>query len=365
MPTKEPNDFALSFERYNELTAIWSAGDTPALEVELLRRQAEDPWTLHGVLDRALFEERAHAGFAMSEWMLANPKVLPSDADGIDLGLRQSVFRWRTDGIRAFLDLGADPNQVLVAERTALDVCVNRTAWFFSESKDSLEDAVAALRGAGGRGYLEHTLGNRVGDHRVFALLDGFDAWPKKLVNDLAELDAEDQNKWTDLVSHCSVKAKAPSMKWTKQLTTLLDGVDRDRLFDALVGWIELAREPRLSLIYGDLEGGPYYLASDSLKESQDLWGVSKKNAMVLKGLVWTLAAFGSAQARDAIAGLATAMYRAHYLLGVRETTLANACFETLLGLSGGGEAAQAVVDATEGKVARKKMAALLNKAGR
>ncbi|MCF7985918.1 MAG: hypothetical protein K9L70_16070, partial [Thiohalocapsa sp.] len=210
MPTLTVADLPRSGPALEEALEPFCRGDFDALETLLAARLAQDPLAVLKVLHDSLFAERAVAAYPFSLWLLERRDLLaknPRDQALLDLGLASVVYRWRADAVRTFLDLGADPNRALIERRTALDICANRLNFFYSEPKDDLEAAVAALTAAGGKGWVEATLGPRVSATGVFEALDTYDSWPETAVRDLGGLDPETQAAWAEVLTHCAVTA--------------------------------------------------------------------------------------------------------------------------------------------------------------
>jgi len=300
------------------------------------------------------------------KWLLANSNLLTS-ADGIiDTGLYYSVYCWHEEGIKTFLSLGANPNKEIMPQRFVLDVYRNRTEYsLHSSAADSalLQDAVESLEGAGAQTYLEYKLRDKHIDPIVFDLMDTREPWVERLLNDLQTLPSSEQIGWIALLEHCSVKSKSRSKTWTKKLSNLMESIDANTLISTIQHCLQLATDKRPSLIFGDLsEIGDYYHCSDSCDAGHDLWGTTKKNSIILKGLIWVLSYCGEGVEHD-FYSMAKAMYTKLPGIGIRNVLLANTSFAELLNI-GSDKAliyALRLQEEADNQPAIKKMKALLD----
>jgi hypothetical protein len=299
---------------------------------------------------------------AACKWLLANSNLLTSAEGVIDKGFYFAVYCWHADGIKTFLALGADPNKEVMPQRFALDVCRNR-AEYAPREFGSLEDVAACLEEAGAQTYLEYQFRGKHLDPEVFALVDTHDPWVEHLLNDFEALSRTEQVGWMALLKHCTNKSKAPSKTWLKKLRDLIAAIDGDAFVNSIRQYIKLAEEKRQSLIFGDLTViGDYYHWSDACHTGNDLWGMSRKNSIVLKGLVWVLSRCGDGIEYDLYI-ITKAMYTKVPGIGIRNVKIASPCFAELLHL-GSDKAlmyALRLHDEADNQPAIKKMKALLD----
>jgi hypothetical protein len=270
------------------------------------------------------------------KWLLANSNLLTSAEGVIDRGFYFAVYCWHAEGIKTFLTLGANPNKEVMPQRFALDVCRNRAEYPLSSGSPefgSLEDVAEHLKEAGAQTYLEHRFQDKHIDPEIFSLVDTRDSWVEHLLNAYEALPRKEQTGWTALLKHCTNKSKAPSKAWLKKLDSLISTIDRDVFVNSIRQWIKLASEKRESSIFGDLkEIGDYYHSSDACHSGNDLWGMSKKNSVVLKSLLWILSRYGDG-IEDDLYSITKAMYTKVSGIGIRNVKIAGSGFSELLNL--------------------------------
>lgn len=303
---------------------------------------------------------------AACKWLLANSNPLTSAEGVIDKGFYFAVYCWHAEGIKTFLALGADPNKEVMPQRFALDVCRNRAEYPLSSGSPefgSLEDVAECLEEAGAQTYLEYQFRGKHLDPEVFALVDTRDPWIEHFLNDYEVLPGTEQAGWMALLKHCTNKSKAPSKTWLKKLSDLIAAIDGDAFVNSILQCIKLAAEKRKSLSFGDLtEIGDYYHSSDACHAGNDLWGMSKKNSIVLKGLVWVLSHYRDGIEYD-LYRITKAMYTKVPGIGIRNVKLANPCFAELIRLGSDKALMYALQlhDEADNQPAIKKMKTLLD----
>jgi hypothetical protein len=328
---------------------------------DLLRAKPNDREFLK-LLDTVLNAEMADELYKLSEWLVKNCEKLALNQDQLDQSLCIAVKRWRNDAIIQFLVLGANPNQEVVEDRNILDVCMNRINHSYSLEKKDIEESIKKLKSCGGKTFLESRLDTAFSGSVFFDLIPTYERWSTKALTEIAEMDDSSQQVWFQLLTHCNTKAKKPSDAWLKKSNSYIDQLGGAAFTSCASRWLIEANEPRKTLLFGDLSDAPYYLASDSTKESFDLWKLTDTSSFILKGLVWALLSINAKGAIDIISDISRSMYQPHLLLGSRDTKLASACFKALLSTDTGKQAAIALIDQTEHKPAIKKMKAILTK---
>jgi hypothetical protein len=301
------------------------------------------------------------------KWLLANSNLLLSAEGIIEKGFYFAIYCWHAEGIKTFLTLGADPNKEVMPQRFALDVCRNRAEYppLSTNSLDfkPLEDAAEWLVEAGAQTYLEFQFRDKHLDPKVFALVDTRDSWVEYLLNAYGALPGPEQVGWLALLEHCTNKSKVPSKNWLKKLSNLIAAIDGDAFVKSIRQCIRLAEEKRQSLIFGDLKQiGDHYHWSDACHTGNDLWGMSKKNTILLKGMVWVISRYGDDCEYDLYC-IAKAMYTKVPGIGIRNVKIANPCYAELLNI-GSDKAllyALRLYNEADNQPAIKKMKALLD----
>ncbi len=297
-------------------------------------------------------------------WVLKSSHLLPSLQKNIDFGFRVAVYSWSTEALRTFLQLGANPNQCLLPERNALDICLNRIDHFYSRDKEELFEAVELLRSNGAMPYWQERFPSEKAYHNFFDDLRFYDSWVTSLIALLEKLDTESIDTWVALIEHSNTKVKKPSKAWIKKAKSLLLTLESKRPIESIIEFLRTSMNQRKSLIYGDIcELGYHDQASDSIKESFDLWKLTESSRNILKSFIWILHENNAPDLPIVLSEVARNMYHNHYLLGIRDPVLANVCFEYLISTEAGIKLAKEILTETKHKPAIKKMTSILNQA--
>lgn len=347
---------------YSNYADLLASGNENELHEKLLAKLAEGDSFIIPFLEYILYCEMADKHHKLSLWFINHPDLFPENQELLDECLKLSIRLWRTDAAIKFLEAGADPNKELIEERNVLDVCENRADHSFSLDKTDIDELVRSLRKKGALSFLEQKYQTKISKNDIFKTICTYDSWAKISLADISEMNERDQEVWCAVIEHCHSKSKSPSVSWKKKLDQLIDIIDADRFESTLAKWLLSSIKPRKTLIYGDLESSPYYLASDSIKESFDLWKLNDSSTFILKGFAWSLAHVNPYSAAKVLPEVIQSMYQPHYLLGSRDMKLASAIFEVLLSCPEGKERADEIIVKTEHKPAIKKMKSILSK---
>lgn len=347
----EANKLALALQQQRE----------EELTQYVLNKINDSPSYIFPILAWSLFTEAASDLFKLSCWMLNQESFFPSDKQLLDFGLRLSVVTWRTDALEKFLSLGANPNQQVIPQRNIYDVCLNRSQHsYYSEDTKEVVDAVTALEEHNAKAFLLEKYEVKIPCFDILKTISIHDAWWTLFFTTIESDDESVQQLWCTLVSQCVNKAKKPSQKWLKETGLLVESIGKAQFVDRAISLLCEAKRPRATLIYGDLDGGPYYKASDSLKESFDLWKITQSSSLILKCLTWLLMKIDEKKAIATVFELCKAMYEKYELLGIRDVKLANACFECLVVSDEGIKLAKSLFDETTHKPTLNKMKTIL-----
>ncbi|XOB93802.1 hypothetical protein ACMC9M_06160 [Pseudomonadota bacterium 24LQ007] len=347
---------------YSYYADLLANGNENELHEKLLAKLSEGDSFIIPFLEYILYCEMADKHYKLSLWFINHPDLFPESQELLDECLKLSIRIWRTDASVKFLEAGADPNKELIEERNILDVCENRADHFYSLEKTDLDELVRLLRKKGALSFLEQKYKSKISQGDIFETVCTYDSWAKIALADISEMDKGDQEVWCAVVEHCHSKSKSPSFSWKKKLDKFVDIIGAGRFESTIIKWLLSSIKPRKTLIYGDLESSPYYLASDSIKESFDLWKLSDSSSFILKGFAWSLAHVNPYSAAKILPEVIQSMYQPHYLLGSRDMKLAGAIFEVFLSCPEGKERAEEIIVQTEYKPAIKKMKAILSK---
>ncbi|WP_137226815.1 hypothetical protein [Shewanella sp. MEBiC00475] len=297
----------------------------------------------------------------LSCWILTQDNCLPTDSDLLNFGIRLSVERWRADGIKKFLSLGANPNQEILPRRNIYDVCLNRSHHAFYFDDNVVTDAIDALNAYQARAYLIEKYEGSISCLDTLKPISTHDSWCELFFKSIEQDDENTQMLWCNLINKCVNKAKKPSKKWLKDCLEIVDSIGVSLFGERAQSFIIESHNQRDTLIYGELEGGPYYKGSASTNESFDLWKISESSSYILKSIMWLLMNVNHKGCIEVVYETCKVMYQTHELLGIRDVKLANACFTALLESENGAKFAKSLFDETTHKPTLNKMKVLLN----
>ena len=347
---------------YSYYAGLLANGNENELHDKLLAKLVEADSFIVPFLEYILYCEIADEHHKLSLWFINHPELFPESQELLDECLKLSIRLWRTDAAIKFLEAGADPNKELLEERNILDVCKNRTDHFYSLEKTDLDELVRVLRKKGALSFFEQKYQSEISHNDIFETICTYDSWAKIALVDISEMEKKDQEVWCAVIEHCHSKSKSPSASWKKKLDQFVDIIGKDRFENTIIKWVISSIKPRKTLVYGDLESSPYYLSSDSIKESFDLWKLNESSSSILKGFSWSLVHVNSYSACEILPEVIHSMFQPHDLLGSRDGKLAGAIFEALLSCPEGKAIANEIIVQTEHKPAIKKMKAILSK---
>jgi len=331
-------------------------GNENELKEKLLALKEKDDGFIIPILASILNCEMADEQYKLSLWIIDNRDLFPENQDLLDECLKLSVKQWRTDSAISFLEAGANPNQEVIEERNILDVCLNRTDHFYSLERTDLENLVNSLQDKGAQTFLEQKYHLEIDQRKIFETICTYDSWASIALSDISGMSSSEQGAWCKVIDHCHTKSKAPSVTWKKKLDQMIGEIGAAKFEKNISNWLLSSLEQRKSLIFGDLDNSPYYIASDSIKESYNLWKIKDSTSFILKGFVWAIVHTNPSTAANILPKVILSMFQPHFLLGSRDVKLAGATFEALLSSSNGKKVAEEIISQTDHKPAIKKM---------
>jgi hypothetical protein len=146
------------------------------------------------------------------------------------------------------------------------------------------------------------------------------EAWSDAVVAHVRGLAGEAAATWAALLEHCAeASGGKPSGKWSTAAGTLIEGLGKDEVREALLEWFPLVDKPRTAAI----ATWSRWMPNPNLL-------IDERNADTLKGLVWCCAVLDDGGLADALARLAVSTYRKVPLIGPRAVKIGNACVHVL-----------------------------------
>lgn len=266
-------------------------------------------------------------------WLIQQRHIFPTSQEYLDLGLRTSLFKYLPYGVELFVELGGEPNQVILEGRSLLDIAVARCDFpYFSEEDGELERTVEVLLNAGGKHYLELTANKNIECRSVFSHLPLYDSWSETVIADLSKTDLRKQELYSKLFLACLIKSKKPSKKWWDSTVTLIDEIGRVDFLQNLESWLTVACDPRKRLKYGYAGGASCYRYS-YMEEAVNYenWMISKKGQVFIKSLLWLTKLMDTKDRVYLLNKVAKAMFTTYHGHGIRSPALARQSFESMI----------------------------------
>ncbi|WP_444912320.1 hypothetical protein [Microbulbifer sp. PAAF003] len=344
----------------NKLAIALKQGREQELIEYITKKIAEKPSYILSILDWSLDACVPDMGH-LSRWIFTQDSFFPINKNLLNFGLRLSVAKWSSDGIKKFLSLGACPNQEVIPERNLYDICLNRShhiyRYHFRDNADVVTDAIQILDEYNAKRYLIEKYETTIPCLNTLNSISIHDSWCEVFIKSIIHDDDRTQNLWCSLLNKCLNKAKKPSKKWLKDCKELVESIGVNSFSERAKLILKESHNSRRTMIYGKPEG----LSSDSTKESFDLWKITESSSYILKSLMWLLMHINTKDSIETVFETCKVMYQTHYLLGIRDIKLAGACFSSLLDSEKGLTLAQSLFDEATHKPTINKMKILFN----
>jgi hypothetical protein len=297
-------------------------------------------------------------------WLVQQRHIFPTSQKYLDLGLRTSLFKYLPYGVELFVELGAEPNQVVLEERTLLDIAVARCDFgYTSQEEGELDRTVDALLNAGGKHYLELTASKNMACESIFSHIPLYDSWSETVVTDLLDSNPHIQEQYSELFIACLVKSQKPSKKWWDKVIPLIDEIGRDNFLQNLSVWLTESCKPRKSLKYG-FSGGPNYYRISYMEQAKDyeIWMISNQGLDVLKSLLWLTTLMNTKDRVSLLNIFTIAMFTTYHGYGIRSPKLANQSFELMIQEPMGKQIGLEMIEKCDHKPSIKRMNAAFEK---
>lgn len=143
------------------------------------------------------------------------------------------------------------------------------------------------------------------------------DLWADRALADLAQLTADQQAAWNDLLTACrDTSGGKPSKKWLSASTAALQRIDSDCFKAQIMTWFPLVDKPRPER--NDERATNW--------SGQHPLAMQTVNVDILKGLAWLCASHADKDIARALSTLAISAYRKIPGVGPRAVKVGNAC---------------------------------------
>jgi hypothetical protein len=164
-----------------------------------------------------------------------------------------------------------------------------------------------------------------LGDQSILLPLNGRDLWATTASNEILQFPHPAQIKaWNELLNAClKTSGSAPSGKWLKTTTALVEAVTWPAFKNAILRWFPLVNQPRTNL-----PPPTQWYVSDPAELDVD-------DADILKGLVWLCSQQDDPEITHALFGLALSTYKKLPGRGPRCPKVGNACVWALGNMPG------------------------------
>jgi len=355
-------DQIYDIELANEMERMFEKGGGVELRNYIISERKRNDEFILNILEWLLLAESG-THLALSKWVLENETCFSSDQKFLDFCIRLSVFNWRTDGITVFLKLGANPNQEILPGRFIYDVCLNRTQHFYNSNYPTeLDEAITAITEYGGVSYLEYNYRDRIPNISRLRDISMHDSWCEIFLEKISIFDVGIQNNYINFMLLMLNKSSKPSKKWISNCLEVIDGLGSKKVLDLITVILKYSMEPRLTLVYGDMEGLPHYRSSDSVKESFDLYKITNSSSFILKNIVRICSHLDYQVDSSLLEDFCENMYTKHFLLGIRNMKVADTCFEEILKNNDGVLKFKELINRSNNPLAVKKMKVLFEK---
>ncbi len=297
-------------------------------------------------------------------WLVQQRHIFPTSQEYLDLGLRTSLFKYLPYGVELFVELGAEPNQLVLEERTLLDIAIARCDFGYTSEEDGeLDRTVDALLNAGGKHYLELTASENMVCKSIFSHIPLYDSWSETVIMDLLGLDPHVQEQYSEIFIACLVKSQKPSKKWWDKVIPLIDEIGRANFLRNLGVWLTESCKPRKSLKYG-FSGGPNYYRISYIEQAKDyeIWMISNQGLAVLKSLLWLTTLMNTKDRISLLNKFTIAMFTTYHGHGIRSPKLASQSFELMIQEPMGKQIGLEMIAKCDHKPSIKRMSAALEK---
>jgi hypothetical protein len=155
--------------------------------------------------------------------------------------------------------------------------------------------------------------------------IESGEPWADLAVSDLAAMDESTSRAWSAIVDHAlTARGAKPAARWLKTGKSLCEPVGNAAIVSRLSSWFSKVGKP-----------GPGRPMRGWIEPVLEATLISEKNADILKGLAWILAATGDASAASALGDLAEICFQKIPYHGARCPRVANACVVALALLPG------------------------------
>ena len=324
----------LAFATLERLPWFWKTGVREAKRLGILKGwEYEEPpwrWTLGPLLVAVLRGARPFTPeqFALFLSVLAEPPR----AELVEFATPYAVVR-QAQGLWPV----AVPEPAFSALRS-FEILLKEQHWGRRADERRLLEELAQLLGA-----------NRQ------AVIETGEAWSDRATTFVAKLASGPQVAWVELLEHCyTAQTSKPTKKWlatTRELVIRIGEADFKR---ATEEWFELVALPR-----------PIHCEHRYPHLPDPDWLIGERNAVVLKGLVWSCSGLTDADVGRALSTLAEVCFKKVRWLGPRCPKVGNACLYVLSNAKTEDAAAQlSRLDATVVQpTARKRIDKSLNQA--